>query len=216
VRHAAYPVAPELKLPLLLALLGQPGVRSMLVFTRTKHRANRLADALARRGVAAARIHGNRSQGQRTQALAAFKAGMVRVLVATDIAARGIDVTGLSHVVNFDVPKLPEDYIHRVGRTARMDAEGDAITLVSPAEDADIRMVERAVGTRIRRVTLTNFDYTPRTTERLDAPRGERIAAIPVGKTEERARRRPNAERHALATTRGRAAGAPSRHPGRG
>jgi ATP-dependent RNA helicase RhlE len=217
VRHAAYPVAPELKLPLLLALLRQPGVRNMLVFTRTKHRANRLADALARRGVVAARIHGNRSQGQRTQALAAFKAGMVRVLVATDIAARGIDVTDLSHVVNFDVPKLAEDYIHRVGRTARMDAEGDAVTLVSPAEDADFRMIERAVGTRIRRVTLPDFDYTTRTTERLEVPLGQRIAAIKAGKTEQRARSRTNAQRPALATiSRGHAAGVPSRHHRRG
>jgi ATP-dependent RNA helicase RhlE len=183
VRHAAYPVAQELKLPVLLALLHQPEVRSMLVFTRTKHRANRLADALVRRGVAAARIHGNRSQGQRTQALTAFKTGTARVLVATDIAARGIDVTGLSHVVNFDVPKLPEDYIHRVGRTARMEAEGDAITLVSPAEDADFRMVERAVGTRIRRVTLPDFDCTLRTTERLGVPPRERLVAIQGGKT---------------------------------
>jgi ATP-dependent RNA helicase RhlE len=121
----------------------------MLVFTRTKHRANRLAEGLVRRGVAAERIHGNRSQAQRTKALAAFKAGHVRVLVATDIAARGIDVTGLSHVVNFDVPKVSDDYIHRVGRTARMDASGDAITLVSPAEDADFRSIARAVGARI-------------------------------------------------------------------
>jgi ATP-dependent RNA helicase RhlE len=162
VSHAAYPVAAELKLPLLAALLRQPGVRNMLVFTRTKHRANRLADGLVRRGVAAERIHGNRSQAQRTQALAAFKAGACPVLVATDIAARGIDVTGLSHVVNFDVPGLPDDYIHRVGRTARAEAVGDAITLVSPAEEADLRAIERAVGTRIPRVTLPGFDYADR------------------------------------------------------
>jgi ATP-dependent RNA helicase RhlE len=159
VRHAAYPVTPELKLPLLLRLLREPAVRNVLAFTRTKHRANRLADALARRGVAADRIHGNRSQAQRTQALAAFKAGRVRVLVATDIAARGIDVAGLSHVVNVDVPAAPEDYIHRVGRTARAQAVGDALTLVSPAEEADFRSIERAVGARIGRVTLADFDY---------------------------------------------------------
>jgi ATP-dependent RNA helicase RhlE len=189
----------------------------MLVFTRTKHRANRLADALARRGVPAARIHGNRTQGQRTQALAAFKAGTVRVLVATDIAARGIDVTDLSHVVNFDVPKVAEDYIHRVGRTARMDAEGDAITFVSPAEDADFRMIERAVGTRIRRVTLPDFDYATRTTERLEVPLGERIAAIQAGKTAQHARSRAAAQRPALATVSpGPAAGVPSRHHRRG
>jgi len=177
VSHAAYPVASELKLPLLVALLGQPGVRNALVFTRTKHRANRLADGLSRRGVAADRIHGNRSQAQRTQALAAFKDGRCRVLVATDIAARGIDVTGLSHVVNFDVPPAPEDYIHRVGRTARAEAVGDALTLVSPAEEGDLRSIERAVGTRIPRVTLASFDYTARTAERLEIPLAQRLAA---------------------------------------
>jgi ATP-dependent RNA helicase RhlE len=169
VRHTAYPVAAELKLAVLLALLRQPGVRSMLVFTRTKHRANRLADALTRRGVTAARIHGNRSQGQRTQALAAFKAGIARVLVATDIAARGIDVTGVTHVVNFDVPKVPEDYIHRVGRTARLDAQGDAVTLVSPAEDADFRLIERAISTPIARLGLPGFDHTPPTLAMISA-----------------------------------------------
>ena len=177
VSHAAYPVASELKLPLLVALLSQPGVRNALVFTRTKHRANRLADGLSRRGVAADRIHGNRSQSQRTEALAAFKAGRCRVLVATDIAARGIDVTGLSHVVNFDVPPAAEDYIHRVGRTARAEAVGDALTLVSPAEEGDLRSIERAVGTRIPRVTLASFDYTARTAERLEIPLAQRLAA---------------------------------------
>ncbi|HTO14008.1 MAG TPA: DEAD/DEAH box helicase [Candidatus Binatia bacterium] len=177
VSHAAYPVASELKLPLLVELLRQPGVRNALVFTRTKHRANRLADGLTRRGVSADRIHGNRSQAQRTQALAAFKDGRCRVLVATDIAARGIDVTGLSHVVNFDVPPAPEDYIHRVGRTARAEAVGDALTLVSPAEEGDLRSIERAVGTRIPRVTLASFDYTARTAERLEIPLAQRLAA---------------------------------------
>ena len=177
VSHAAYPVASELKLSLLIELLRQPGVRNALVFTRTKHRANRLADGLSRRGVAADRIHGNRSQAQRTQALAAFKDGRCRVLVATDIAARGIDVTGLSHVVNFDVPPAAEDYIHRVGRTARAEAVGDAFTLVSPAEEGDLRSIERAVGTRIPRVTLPDFDYTTRPTERLEIPLAQRLAA---------------------------------------
>jgi ATP-dependent RNA helicase RhlE len=102
--------------------------------------------------VAAERIHGNRSQAQRTRALAAVRAGTVRVLVATDIAARGLDVVGLSHVVNVDVPRLPEDYIHRVGRTARAEAVGDAVTLVAPEEDGDFRAIERAVGTRIARL----------------------------------------------------------------
>jgi ATP-dependent RNA helicase RhlE len=167
----------------------------MLVFTRTKHRANRLAEGLLRRGVKADRIHGNRSQAQRTQALAAFKTGAVKVLVATDVAARGIDVTGLSHVVNFDVPGAPEDYIHRVGRTARAGEVGDAITLVSPAEESDLRAIERAVGTRIARVTVAGFDYTARPAERLEVPLAERIAAIRARKAEERARARANAAR---------------------
>ena len=195
ISHAVYPVSPELKLPLLVELLRQPRVRNMLVFTRTKHRANRLADGLLRRGVSADRIHGNRSQAQRTQALAAFKAGKTRVLVATDVAARGIDVTGLSHVVNFDVPAAPEDYIHRVGRTARAGEVGDAVTFVSSAEEADLRSIERAVGTRMPRLTVASFDYTARTAERLEVPLAERIAAIRARKTDERARARANAAR---------------------
>jgi ATP-dependent RNA helicase RhlE len=152
VRHTAYPVAREGKVPLLLDLLRRPEVHNVLAFTRTKHRADRLATALTRGGVAADRIHGNRSQAQRTRALAAFKAGRLRVLVATDIAARGIDVTGLSHVVNFDVPDAPESYIHRVGRTARAEAVGDAVTFVTPEEEVEFRSIERAVRRPIERV----------------------------------------------------------------
>jgi len=166
VTHAAYPVASDLKIPLLVELLSGPNVRNALVFTRTKHRANRLAERLGHRGVPADRIHGNRTQAQRTRALADFKAGKVRVLVATDIAARGIDVTGLSHVVNFDVPAAAEDYIHRVGRTARAEAVGDAMTLVSPAEETDFRSIERAVGKPIARVTLAGFNYASSGSER--------------------------------------------------
>jgi ATP-dependent RNA helicase RhlE len=190
ITHAAYPVAPELKSRLLLELLRGPDVRNALAFTRTKHRANRLAEFLVRHQVSADRIHGNRSQSQRTQALAGFKAGRVRVLVATDIAARGIDISELSHVVNFDVPGLPEDYIHRVGRTARVEALGDALTLVSPAEEGDLRAIERAVGARIPRVTLPGFDYAMKAAERFEVPLAERIAAIRAGKAEARARGR--------------------------
>jgi ATP-dependent RNA helicase RhlE len=174
-------------------------VRNALVFTRTKHRANRLADGLLRRGVAADRIHGNRTQAQRTKALEAFKAGTTRVLVATDIAARGIDVSGLSHVVNFDVPGLPEDYIHRVGRTARAEAVGDAITLVSREEEGEFRAIERAVGRRIERVALPDFDYAARPAERLEVPLAQRLAEIRARKADERARARHNAERRSLA-----------------
>jgi ATP-dependent RNA helicase RhlE len=142
--------------------------------------------------VQADRIHGNRSQSQRTQALEGFKAGRIRVLVATDIAARGIDVSELSHVVNFDVPAVPEDYIHRVGRTARMEAVGDALTLVSPAEEGDLRAIERAVGARISRATLPGFDYAVTAPEKLEVPLHERIAAIRARKADERARARKN------------------------
>jgi len=198
VTHAAYPVASELKLPLLLELLRQPEVRSALVFTRTKHRANRLADGLLKRGVAADRIHGNRTQAQRTKALEQFKAGKTRILIATDIAARGIDVTGLSHVVNFDVPHVSDDYIHRVGRTARAEAVGDAVTFVCPEEEADFRAIERVVGRRIPRVTVPGFDYTARTAEKLEIPFAQRIAEIRARKSDERARARRNAERRSI------------------
>jgi ATP-dependent RNA helicase RhlE len=197
ITHTVYPVPQELKSSLLIQLLKQPGTRSVLAFTRTKHRANRLADQLARHGVAADRIHGNRSQAQRTQALAGFKDGRFQVLVATDIAARGIDIDALSHVVNFDVPNLPEDYIHRVGRTARAEAVGDAFTLVSPDEEGSLRDIERAVGSRFTRAQLAGFDYTKRPAEKLEIPLAERIAAIRTRKADERQRARLNATRRA-------------------
>jgi ATP-dependent RNA helicase RhlE len=159
ITQAAYPVSARLKPALLLALLRRGDVKSALVFTRTKHRANRLADWLGRQGVRAARIHGNRSQSQRTQALEGFKAGRHEVLVATDIAARGIDVVALGHVVNFDVPAASEDYIHRVGRTGRADATGEAFTFVAPEDEGALRAIERAIGKSLPRVLLTDFDY---------------------------------------------------------
>jgi len=199
ITHAVYPVAQDLKSALLVALLQRNDVPQALVFTRTKHRANRLAQFLVRHHVACERIHGNRSQAQRTQALAGFKAGRFRVLVATDIAARGIDVEALSHVINFDVPSVPEDYIHRVGRTARAELTGDAFTFVAPEETDDLRAIERAIGKQLPRVTLPGFDYAKRPAERLEVPMGERIAAIRARKAEERARARINAERRAEA-----------------
>jgi ATP-dependent RNA helicase RhlE len=159
ITQAAYPVNAKLKPSLLLALIRRGDVRSALVFTRTKHRANRLAEWLGRQGVRAARIHGNRSQSQRTQALEGFKAGRHDVLVATDIAARGIDVVALGHVVNFDVPGASEDYIHRVGRTGRADATGEAFTFVAPEDEGALRAIERAIGRSLPRVLLTDFDY---------------------------------------------------------
>jgi ATP-dependent RNA helicase RhlE len=195
ITHSVYPVASELKSRLLLALLARPATRSVLAFTRTKHRANRLAEFLGRHGIRAERIHGNRSQAQRTLALAGFKDGRYQVLVATDIAARGIDIEALSHVVNFDVPALPEEYIHRVGRTARMHARGDALTLVAPNEEADLRAIERAIGTRLPRLTLPDFDYSQGSGERLEVPLAERLAAMRAQRDSARrnalARRRP-------------------------
>jgi ATP-dependent RNA helicase RhlE len=197
ITQAVYPVPHELKAPLLVTLLRLGEVKEALVFTRTKHRANRLAEHLVRAGINAERIHGNRSQAQRTAALAAFKEGRLRVLVATDIAARGIDVQALGHVVNFDVPPAPEDYIHRVGRTGRAEMTGEAFTFVSPEEEDELRGIERAIGRRLPRVTVPDFDYRSRPSTQLEIPRGERIAAIRARKAEERARAKAKAERRA-------------------
>jgi len=197
ITQAVYPVPQELKSALLVALLQRGEMREALVFTRTKHRANRLADYLARHGIKAERIHGNRSQSQRTEALAGFKSGKYRVLVATDIAARGIDVEALGHVVNFDVPKAAEDYIHRVGRTARAELTGDAFTLVSPDEEAELRGIERVVGKRLPRITVPDFDYTARPEARFEVPLAERIAAIRAKKADDRARSKAKEARKA-------------------
>jgi ATP-dependent RNA helicase RhlE len=188
ITHAVYPVRQELKTALFLTLLQRGEMREALVFTRTKHRADRLAKYLVQHNIAAERIHGNRSQPQRTQALAGFKAGRYRVLVATDIAARGIDIEELGHVVNFDVPKVPDDYIHRVGRTARAEAVGDAFTFVAPDEEEDLRRIERVMGKRLPRVMVPDFDYRAREAARLEIPLAERIAAIRAKKAEDRGR----------------------------
>jgi ATP-dependent RNA helicase RhlE len=169
--HAVYPVASDRKPGLLLELLGQKILGSVLVFTRTKHRANRLAEFLDKNGVACERIHGNRSQSQRTAALAGFKKGSYKVLVATDIAARGIDVEALGSVVNFDVPHQPDDYIHRVGRTARAQLTGDAYTLVAPEEERDFGAIERALGKRLPRHRVEGFDYTQKPAAPVHSPR---------------------------------------------
>jgi ATP-dependent RNA helicase RhlE len=159
ITQAVYPVPSHLKAALLTELLRRGEVQDALVFTRTKHRADKVARYLDQQGLKVERIHGNRSQAQRTQALAGFKSGKYRVLVATDIAARGIDVTALGHVINFDVPAAAEDYIHRVGRTARAEATGTAFSLVSPEEEESLRSIERALDKRLPRVTVPDFDY---------------------------------------------------------
>jgi ATP-dependent RNA helicase RhlE len=162
ITQAVYPVPSNLKTDLLDEMLSRMEIRSMICFTRTKHGADRLARQLQRRGISVAPIHGNRSQSQRERALADLKRGRIQILVATDIASRGIDVEGITHVVNYDVPHSPEDYVHRIGRTGRVDAVGDAFTLMSPQEQKDVLAIERFLGRTIPRVMLPDFDYKMR------------------------------------------------------
>ncbi|ODS59616.1 MAG: RNA helicase [Acidobacteria bacterium SCN 69-37] len=194
ITQAVYPVSEDLKPALLMALFARGDIRQALVFTRTKHRANRLAELLQQRGVRCGRIHGNRSQGQRTLALDEFKSGKCPVLVATDIVARGIDVEALEHVVNFDVPVVAEDYVHRIGRTGRAEATGEAFTLASPEERASLQAIERAIGKPLPRVTVPGFDYHARG-EQLEIPLAQRIAEIRRRKAEDRARSEARRER---------------------
>jgi ATP-dependent RNA helicase RhlE len=221
IRQAVYAVREELKPSLFVELMRRGDIGNVIVFTRTKHRANRLADYLTKEGVPNAKIHGNRSQAQRTEALEGFKSGRYRCLVATDIVARGIDVEQLEHVVNFDVPHLPEDYIHRVGRTARADATGDAFTFVSPEEEHDLAAIERAIGKRLPRVVVTGFDYASKPQQRFEVPIAERIAEIRARKAEERKRAKEKAERRAANSAgasppRSQRSGAPSPRPASG
>ena len=159
VTQVAYEVPKHLKLALLVALLQQPGMESVLVFSRTKHGADRIARKLESSAIKSATLHSNRTQNQRLRALSAFKAGEVRVLVATDIAARGIDVDGISHVINYDFPMTNEDYVHRIGRTGRANAVGDALSFVCPDEHGDLRSLERFIGRGLPRKRLEGFDY---------------------------------------------------------
>ena len=224
ITQAVYPVAQDLKSGLLLALLQRNLMQEALVFTRTKHRANRLYESLAKHGINVERIHGNRSQNQRTDALEGFKSGRYRVLVATDIAARGIDVEALGHVVNFDVPVVPDDYIHRVGRTARAERTGEAFTFVAPEEEGEIRAIERAINRRLPRVIVPDFDYTKKTEARFEVPLAERIAQIRARKADDRARAKAKAERRSAhgvsepgkpaARPQGRPGGRPGARPG--
>ena len=157
-----YPVPSHLKADLLQAIFERAGDHSTIVFTRTKHGAERLARRLKTSGHAVAALHGDRSQGQRERALSDFKRGRVDILVATDIASRGIDVDDITHVINYDVPRTPEDYVHRIGRTGRMDATGDALTLVCPEDRKEVAAIERTVGSIVPRVTIPGFDYERR------------------------------------------------------
>jgi ATP-dependent RNA helicase RhlE len=159
ITQAAYPVPEYLKTSLLRHLLRETDMPSVLVFTRTKHSARKLTRIIADDGFKVAELHGNRTQGQRSRAMEGFRRGDYQVMVATNIAARGLDVDHITHVISYDVPHVPEDYIHRVGRTARAEAEGDAYLLVSPPEEGSLAQIERQIGQRLPRVTLPDFDY---------------------------------------------------------
>jgi len=176
VTHAVYPVPRERKTALLVSLIRQaqaadaeraasaaddaePTANSVLVFTRTKHGADRVVRDLVQAGIHAVALHSDRSQDQRTQALEQFRSGAISVLVATDIAQRGLDISGITHVVNYDVPQAAEDYVHRIGRTGRAAATGDAYTFMAPDEIAMVRLIEHVIGQRIPRVSEAGFDF---------------------------------------------------------
>ena len=190
ITQLVYEVPKHLKPALLVHLLSNPSFNTVLIFARMKHSADRIARKLESSGIKSATLHSNRSQNQRLRALKDFKSGAVRVLVATDIAARGIDVDGISHVVNYDFPLHPEDYVHRIGRTGRAHAVGDAISFVSPDEQGPLRSLERFIGRGIVRKRAEGFNYS---------------AAAPAGQEADLRERqaRPNNGRH----------NRPGRHP---
>lgn len=159
VKHAIYPVPAGQKYGLLLALLKITEFDSVLIFTRTKRGADKIASGLRLANHSVAVLHANRSQNQRMEALAGFKSGKYEVMVATDIASRGIDIAGVSHVINYDIPEHPEDYVHRIGRTGRAQSVGDAFTFATREDEKHLRAIERFVGKTIQRLTLPNFNY---------------------------------------------------------
>ena len=160
VAHALYSVPQHLKTPLLLELLKQTRTGSVLIFTRTKHRAEKLSRQIGKAGFRATSLHSDRSQGQRQSALTGFRSGHYQVMVATDLAARGLDVEAISHVINFDMPATADDYIHRIGRTGRAERSGDAFTLVTPDDRNMIRSLEKIIGSRLPLHKLDGFDYS--------------------------------------------------------
>ena len=170
IEQTAYPVAAQSKTVLLLDLLEREKFDRVLVFTRTKRGADRLSHILEAREHKATRIHGDRSQSQREAALRGFKNGSTRVLVATDVAARGIDIDSVSHVINYDVPEAAEDYVHRIGRTGRAGQTGRAITLVSPNEELTMRTIEKLTGQKVERIILPNFGGVPPVAEKPKKP----------------------------------------------
>jgi ATP-dependent RNA helicase RhlE len=160
VSHALYPVQPHLKTALLKEILSKTKTESVLVFTRTKYRAERVAQQLVRAGYRVTSLQGNLPQHRRQAALEGFRTGSIKILVATDIASRGIDVLRISHVINYDMPESTDDYIHRIGRTGRVDKNGDALTFVTNADASKIRALEQLLESPLERLTLQDFDYT--------------------------------------------------------
>ncbi|MFC1829100.1 DEAD/DEAH box helicase [Thermodesulfobacteriota bacterium] len=174
VSHALYPVAQHLKTALLLNLLDTTAIRSVLVFTRTKHRARSLGKKLAVAGYRSATLQGNLSQRKRQTALDGFRDGTFQILVATDIAARGIDVTRISHVINYDIPSTPEAYIHRIGRTGRATHSGEALTLITEDDRKMVHAINRIIGSKVEQRTLSAFDYNAPAFIRKNGPQGQR------------------------------------------
>lgn len=200
VAQRVYPVDRERKRELLAHLVRQHDWHQVLVFTRTKHGANRLAEQLSKDGLSALAIHGNKSQSARTRALSEFKAGTLRLLVATDIAARGIDIDQLPHVVNFDLPNVPEDYVHRIGRTGRAGAEGEAISLVCVDEHGLLRDIERLIKRKFEQTVLSGFEVDPSiTAEPIQKGRQQRGAQGGGGQGGGRGRAQPKAAAPAAA-----------------
>jgi ATP-dependent RNA helicase RhlE len=159
VTHAVYPVPGPKKPALLATLLEKEDMDSVLVFVRTKHGADKVARHLEDAGITATAMHADKTQPQRVRALEDFKSGKVRVLIATDIAQRGLDISGITHVINYDVPQQAEDYVHRIGRTGRAAKEGDAFTFMAPDEIAMVRTIERVIGQEIPRISVPGFDF---------------------------------------------------------
>jgi len=178
VTHAVYPVPRDRKSTLLAELLRKSDMDSVLIFTRTKHGADRVVRHLEDEGIAATAMHADKSQGERTKALDDFKSGKVRVLVATDIAQRGLDVSGITHVINYDVPQQPEDYVHRIGRTGRAAATGDAYTFMAPDEISMVRTIERAIGQQIPRISVPGYDFGTTADASLPVSAGVDIADV--------------------------------------
>ncbi len=197
VSQRIHPVAQDRKRHALAHLVRAGGWNQVLVFTRTKHGANRLAEQLDRDGITSTAIHGNKSQPQRLKALAEFKQGAVRVLVATDIAARGLDIEALPHVVNFDLPHVAEDYVHRIGRTGRAGLSGEAISLVSPEERAELSAIEKLIGRRIERQSIPGWEPSQQAAEKPEpATRPRPAAAVERSRRPAMAKKTHRPERH--------------------